>query len=253
MLNLCNYSQFNKIFNKYNVDLTIISKNKKEVLLEELVSRKKCYTCYRPMSSCICEHTINEINTNSKFVILMHPKEFRKTKNGTGHMTRNSLKNSEILIGIDFTKNKRVNELINNNEYEAYLLYPGEDSIKLNTEYLPSNKKPLIFILDSTWPCSKKMLRSSKNLQELKKISFENNKSSQFKIKTQPNQYCLSTIESTLCVLEQLNRHEVESINPKSLNAFLNPFEKMVEYQIKCVQDDKGKVRYKLPYKKTIK
>ena len=182
----------------------------------------------------------------------MHPKEFRKTKNGTGHMTKNSLKNSEILIGIDFTHNKRVNELINHDKYEAYLLYPGVDSIKLNTENLPSKKKPLIFILDSTWPCSKKMLRSSSNLQKLKKISFENNKSSQFKIKTQPNQYCLSTIESTLCVLEQLNRQKVENINGKSLNAFLNPFEKMVEYQIDCVKNDKGAVRYKLPYKRTV-
>lgn len=53
------------------------------------------------------------------------------------------------------------------------------------------------------------MLRLSKNLQNLRKISFEHNKSSQFKIKTQPNQYCLSTIESTLCVLEQLNNHNV--------------------------------------------
>ena len=181
----------------------------------------------------------------------MHPKEFRKTKNGTGHMTNNSLENCELHVGIDFTKHRRVNELLNDENYEPYVLYPDINSIKLNTQKLPSEKKALVFIIDSTWPCSKKMLRLSTNLQNLKKISFEHDKSSQFKIKTQPNQYCLSTIESTLCVLEQLNNHNIENISQKSLEKFLTPFEEMVKYQVKCAFDEND-IRYKIPYKKSI-
>ena len=181
----------------------------------------------------------------------MHPKEFRKTKNGTGHMTNNSLENCELHVGIDFTKHRRVNELLNDENYEPYVLYPDINSIKLNTQKLPSEKKALVFIIDSTWPCSKKMLRLSTNLQNLKKISFEHDKSSQFKIKTQPNQYCLSTIESTLCILEQLNNHNIENISQKSLEKFLTPFEEMVKYQVKCAFDEND-VRFKIPYKKTI-
>lgn len=181
----------------------------------------------------------------------MHPKEFRKTKNGTGHMTNNSLENCELHVGIDFSNHKRVNELLNDENYEAYVLYPDTNSIKLNTQKLPSEKKALIFIIDSTWPCSKKMLRLSKNLQNLKKVSFEHDKSSQFKIKTQPNQYCLSTIESTLCVLEQLNNQEVENISKNSLELFLKPFEEMVEYQVKCAIDENN-IRFKVPYKKFV-
>ena len=181
----------------------------------------------------------------------MHPKEFRKTKNGTGHMTNNSLENCELHVGIDFTNHKRVNELLNDTSYESYVLYPDINSIKLNTQKLPSEKKALVFIIDSTWPCSKKMLRLSTNLQNLKKISFEHDKSSQFKIKTQPNQYCLSTIESTLCVLEQLNNHNIENISSKLLENFLTPFEEMVKYQVKCAFDEND-VRYKIPYKKIV-
>lgn len=181
----------------------------------------------------------------------MHPKEFRKTKNGTGHMTNNSLENCELHVGIDFSNHKRVNELLNDENYEAYVLYPDTNSIKLNTQKLPSEKKALIFIIDSTWPCSKKMLRLSKNLQNLKKVSFEHNKSSQFKIKTQPNQYCLSTIESTLCVLEQLNNQNIEDISKSSLEQFLKPFEEMVEYQVKCAIDENN-IRFKVPYKKFV-
>ncbi len=181
----------------------------------------------------------------------MHPKEFRKTKNGTGHMTNNSLENCELHVGIDFTNHKRVNELLNNEKYEAYVLYPHNNSIKLNTQKLPSSKKSLIFIIDSTWPCSKKILRLSKNLKNLKKISFEHDKSSQFKIKTQPNEYCLSTIESTLCVLEQLNFHKTENISKVSLEEFLNPFEKMVDSQLNYISEKKN-VRFKETFKKPI-
>lgn len=166
-------------------------------------------------------------------------------------MTNNSLENCELHVGIDFTNHKRVNELLNDTSYESYVLYPDINSIKLNTQKLPSEKKALVFIIDSTWPCSKKMLRLSTNLQNLKKISFEHDKSSQFKIKTQPNQYCLSTIESTLCVLEQLNNHNIENISSKSLENFLTPFEEMVKYQVKCAFDEND-VRYKIPYKKIV-
>jgi DTW domain-containing protein YfiP len=219
--------------------------------LQEPENREICYKCYRPKSSCICEFIVNPIKTQTKFVILMHPKEFRKTKNGTGHMTNNSLDNCELHVGIDFTNHKRVNELLNDKNYEPYVLYPDINSIKLNTQKLPCEKKSLVFIIDSTWPCSKKMLRLSKNLQNLKKISFEHDKSSQFKIKTQPNQYCLSTIESTLCVLEQLSFQNTESIPTESLEKFLIPFEKMVEYQVKYAFDENN-IRYKPAFKKSI-
>jgi DTW domain-containing protein YfiP len=228
-----------------------LQKKKRVEVLIEFENREICYKCYRPKSSCICEFVTNPIKTNTKFVILMHPKEFRKTKNGTGHMTNNSLENCELHVGIDFTKNRRVNELLNNSTYEPYVLYPDVNSIKLNTQALTSKKTALVFIIDSTWPCSKKILRLSKNLQNLKKISFDHDKSSQFKIKTQPNQYCLSTIESTLCVLEQLNTHKIENIPEEKLLNFLLPFEKMVDYQLMCIHDENN-IRYKPAYKKAI-
>ena len=49
--------------------------------------REVCYQCYRPKSSCMCKY-VKSIKTNTKFIILMHPKEFQKTKNGTGILTK---------------------------------------------------------------------------------------------------------------------------------------------------------------------
>ena len=168
----------------------------------------------------------------------MHPKEYRKTKNITGHFTNLSLSNSKIYVGIDFTTNNEINGIIGDNGNNCFVLYPGDESIVLNnTSIKEDNKQNIIFIIDGTWPCAKKILKVSRNLAKLPKVSFLTDKVSGFKIKTQPMKLCLSTMESTLCVLELLNKQGLESIPNKKLDSFLEPFKKMVEYQYDIVCD----------------
>ena len=198
-------------------------------------NRSVCYTCYRPQTSCMCRY-ITPIETNTRFVILMHPKEFKKTKNGTGHFTNLSLKNCEIHVGIDFTEHKAINAIINDPSNTCYTLYPHESSINLNEESISGGKRnTVIFLIDSTWPCSKAILTASPNIDALQKLSFTHTEVSRFTFKEQPKEYCLSTMESTLCVLNLLNQHHIEEIERKNLDRFLLPFEKMVEYQLSCV------------------
>lgn len=207
--------------------------------------REKCYNCYRPKSSCMCEH-VHSFNTNTKFIILMHPKEFKKVKNGTGHLTHLALENSELFQGIDFTNHKKINEIIST--HESFVLYPSKDAINLSESYPTKHvkKKMAIFIIDSTWACSLKMIRESKNLQWLKTLSFTSSKLSQFKIKEQPAEYCLSTIESTLEVIELLDKWDVENVKQDDLDKFLNPFHKMVEYQLDCIANSSSNtIRFK--------
>lgn len=196
----------------------------------------------RPASSCICQH-ISPIQTKTRFVILMHPMEYKKEKNGTGHMTRLQLKNSEIIVGIDFTNNKRVNHILANKNATSYLLYPGKDNFNLSTRkdseiksFMGNN--PHIFILDATWPCARKMLKLSTNLQNLERISFDNKIKSKFIIKQQPNALCLSTIESVHTVLNLLKQANQEQYNTTN---FLLPFEKMIQHQIACILNPDNK------------
>lgn len=211
---------------------------------ELLEGREKCYQCYRPISSCMCPH-IRPIMTQTKFVILMHPKEFKKTKNGTGRLTHLSLPNSELYIDIDFSEHRAVNTLINNPNNLCYVLYPGKNALHLNKEKIETaGKQVVIFIIDSTWPCSVKMLRLSSNLQNLPRMSFTHSKSSQFRIKEQPKEFCLSTIESTLSVLELLNEQGIEEIEEGAFESFLDPFTSMVEYQLGCASDSIKSVRF---------
>ena len=187
----------------------------------------------RPSSTCICEH-ISPFHTKTRFIILMHPMEYKKEKNGTGHMTSLQLQNSEIIVGIDFTNNDRVNEILNHKKSSSFLLYPGKDNFNLSIRKSSEinsfmGNDPHIFILDGTWPCARKMLKLSKNLQKLKRVSFDNKIISKFIIKQQPGSLCLSTIESVYTVLNLLQKGDLEQCETKN---FLTPFEKMIEYQL---------------------
>ena len=196
--------------------------------------RTICYNCYRPTTSCMCSY-ITPIETNTQFIILMHPKEFKKTKNGTGHFTNLSLKNCEIHIGVDFSQNDTINKIINNPSNTCYVLYPSRTSINLNESSIGSkDRNTVLFLIDSTWPCSRSILLHSPNIQRLEKVSFTHTKVSGFTFKQQPKEYCLSTMESTLCVLKLLTEHKLEDLDRKSLDGFLLPFKKMVEYQLSC-------------------
>jgi DTW domain-containing protein YfiP len=206
--------------------------------------RTKCFTCYRPQSSCLC-HVIHSIETKTKFVILIHPMERQKVKNNTGRLTHLSLKNSELIEGISFENNLRVNQLID--EFNCYMLYPGPSAQTISEikNELSDKKDDLIFIIDGTWPCAKKMIRLSPNLQALKKISFKSQRKSQYKIKKQPHREYLSTIESTCELLKGLQKAGVEHKEPFFEERFLLPFHSMIAYQIEC-ENDPLRVGYRL-------
>ena len=201
--------------------------------IETMKNREVCYRCYRPKSSCMCPY-ITPIETKTRFIILMHPKEFKRTKNGTGHFTNLSLTQCEIFVGINFTAHPKINQIIADPKNNCYVLYPDKASINLNEVSIGKEaKQNIIFIIDSTWPCSRAILTASPNIDALRKISFTHKELSGFIFKQQPKAYCLSTIESTLCVLKLLNTHQCENIPQKALEHFLRPFKEMVAYQLK--------------------
>ncbi len=190
---------------------------------------------------------IQVIKTKTKFVILMHTHEFKKIKNGTGHFTHLSLENSEIYVGSEFANHNAVNALIDDKNNNCYVLYPSYESLVLNDTPFPSNgKQNVVFLIDSTWHNATKLLRDSPNVQALPKISFTHTKNSEFKIKEQPMDLCLSTIESTLCVLELLTLNGDEDLSASVLDGFLQPFRKMIEYQVKCTRLENKSPRFRV-------
>jgi DTW domain-containing protein YfiP len=209
----------------------------------------RCYSCFRPKKACLCSE-IKSFETKTKIVILIHPKEAKKQRVGTGRLTQKSLSNSMMIMGIDFTHDNLVNALITDKTKKCYLLYPGVEAINLSQqERFPvvAHLENVIFVLDGTWPCAKKMLRESKNLQELQRVCFDSKESSKFSIKHQPAKGCLSTIESVSLLLEELSKQKVESLG-KGPRAMIDTLDKLVRYQRECAADPEKPGYRRKPY-----
>tara|TARA_Y100000296_G_C5152826_1_gene247366 strand:- start:687 stop:1418 length:732 start_codon:yes stop_codon:yes gene_type:complete len=203
-------------------------------------TREKCFDCFRPKHFCFC-HLLEKFTLKSKIVILIHPMEAKKEKLGTGRITSAAIENSELIMGVDFTSDKRVNELINDPLNYPMVLYPGDDALNISDpepdklEHL-KNKTPVIFVIDGTWPCAKKMMTLSKNINSLPRISFSTDKMSEFYIKHQPHKMALSTIESVHILIKDLAKASVEQIDGKE-DSMIKAFKAMVQKQLDCASD----------------
>lgn len=193
-----------------------------------------CFKCLRPQASCYCKY-IKPVNTKVKFVFLMHPKEAKQQRTGTGRLASLSLPGSEIIMGVDFTENPRVKKLLADPTYYPVLLYPGDDAWNSTKEGFAEtikDKTLLVFIVDSTWACSKKIIKLSENIKSLPKFSFNGSYKSIFTFKHEPAEYCVSTIESCYYLIKELQDAGIEdkNVNPEPL---IDVFKEMIMFQIK--------------------
>lgn len=187
--------------------------------------------------------------TRSRFVFLMHPKEFKEEKAGTGRLTHLCLSNSEIVMGKGFDEHWRVIELLEDAHYQPVLLYPGPRAMDLsvatpvelagflsNSHGNETSSRPLlIFVLDATWGGARKMLSLSKRLHALPRVMFRPSAPSRFVIKQQPHAGCLSTLEATHEVLLALDRLQCDVYSNRA--QLLDLFEKMQQLQMRYAAD----------------
>lgn len=195
-------------------------------------NREECYACYRAKKNCLCG-SIKPFSTRMRFVILMHTKEAKKQRTGTARLAKLCLKNAELLIGTDFTRDERVNSLLRDPAYSPFVLYPGPEAVNFKTpgkELLPEGKTLLIFVIDGTWECARRLLYRSRNVSALPRLSFSRNYSSKFIIKKQPGAHCVSTIEAICYLCEEAEQAGYENLNGQSEN-LLVLLKKLVETQ----------------------
>lgn len=196
-----------------------------------------CLQCRRRLLTCVCSH-LAPFETVSRFVILMHPMEYKKEKVGTGRFSHLILKNSRIVVDVGFDENKEFRSLLEDPDYESWVLYPGDHA--LNLSELSSNtfspKPKQLFVIDGTWACAKKMMKLTSSLHHLPRMSFRPDRVSEFTVKHQPLEGCLSTSESLHQVILEFNRLGLEETRGKEEN-LMEVFRKTVAQQMELASD----------------
>lgn len=206
--------------------------------MEPRFYRDLCLVCNRARKTCFCKYA-KPFQTRTRFVILMHPKEFKRQRTGTGRVTNLSLIGSKIFVGDDFTHHTELNAMLADAALQPFLLFPGADAINLSSDPLPitsENQVPLVIILDATWQSARKMLRLSQNLTLLPRITFGYEAASRFVIKRQPYLQALSTIEAVYHVLQNLERMGHERLESRH-EALIETLNAIVDFQLRCAAD----------------
>jgi DTW domain-containing protein YfiP len=209
--------------------------------------RVTCYRCFWPTTLCWCSSII-PMETRTRFVFLMHPKEFKQEKAATGRLTHLCLPRSSVHMGVAFDEHQEVQALIRDPRHLPVLLYPGREAINLSAstdaphhaafERLRDqlrDRQLVVFLLDATWALGRKMLKLSPTLQALPRIMFTPSAPSRYLIKQQPHAGCLSTLEATHELLVALERAGLDQYSlPEQL---LTLFQRMQDFQLRCAAD----------------
>jgi DTW domain-containing protein YfiP len=202
------------------------------------MSREMCYRCFWPKALCWCG-SIQPMTTRTKFVFLMHPKEFKQEKTATGRLTHLCLAGSELHVGVGFEEHAPAQALLADPGLFPMLLFPGREARNLSTGQLTAadlgGRRLAVLVLDATWSLGRKMLRLSPSLQRLPRVMFTPSEPSRFVIKQQPHPSCLSTLEATHETLLALERSGLDRYAlPAQL---LGLFARMQDFQLRCAAD----------------
>ncbi|MFO0687888.1 MAG: tRNA-uridine aminocarboxypropyltransferase [Myxococcota bacterium] len=190
---------------------------------EPIEPRKDCGRCGRPVVVCYCAHVL-PVPTKTRVVVLQHPRE-RDKAIGTARIAALCLPGLETVVGVDFERDERVDRLLSDPQAPAMLLYPAADARDLRRD--PPAGPITLVVLDGTWSQARNLLRDNPRLQALPRLAFAPDAPSEYRIRREPREDYVSTIEALVNALGLL-----EGGDPRRFDVLLAPFRAMVERQL---------------------
>lgn len=184
--------------------------------------RRVCPRCWRPEVVCYCGH-VTEIPTRTRVVILQHPRE-RDVPINTARIAALCLPNSELHVGVKFGATKAFAKAVSDPERPPILLYPAPDAVDIEA-HPPDGPRTLI-VLDGTWWQASKLWKENPELQALPRYAFRPPAPSDYRIRKEPQEDYVSTLEAIAHVLGVLEG------DPEKMRSLLTPFRAMVDAQL---------------------
>jgi DTW domain-containing protein YfiP len=206
------------------------------VIAEPPPHRERCLRCRRPRVVCYCA-SIPRLETRTRVVILQHPRE-RDMPIGTARMASLCLPQSELHVGVQWDGHAPLARALANPAQPPILLYPGEGAKDILRE--PPAGPVTLVVVDGTWTQAKTVVRDNPVLQALPRYAFATPELSNYRIRKEPDDRFVSTIEALMHVLGALEG------DPARFRALLEPLNAMVDTQI-AYKARQGASRWRKP------
>ena len=197
----------------------------------ETAGREQCYRCFKPKSGCVCAR-ITPVPNKVGVTVLQHPRE-RFHPLGTARFVELGLESSRVVPAMGGAR-----PLLRPIDLPpgAGLLYPSADARDLAT--LPPSERPAhLVVLDGTWSHASSLYRENPWLSALPHFRLEPEQPSNYRLRLEPSEECLSTIESTVAALRILEPQTT------GLDALLAAFDSMIDDQLAHVEARRGRPR----------
>lgn len=197
-------------------------------------ARQSCARCLRPISWCWCQH-LPRLESKTRVLILQHPRE-RDVAIGTARMAHLALPSSQLVaprdLGLAFDDHPLVRALVDDPLANAAVLFPGEGARDVG-DWVAAPPRSLV-VVDGTWWQAKKILKLNPRLAALPRVSYRPPAPGNYRIRKEPSDECLATIEAIAAVL---GIFEGDALRFSSL---LAPFTHMVDRQIEAARASSG-------------
>ena len=190
-----------------------------------LTARATCWRCRRPIVTCWCAQLPSLSTTKTRVVFVQHPRE-RDTAIGTARMAHLALPGSRFIEGLSIDEQLGADDVGD----DVAVLFPGEDARPLS-DWLDKPPRVLI-VVDGTWSQARKLLRLNPRLASLPRLSYDPPAPGNYRIRREPTDKHLSTIEATAAVLGLLEG------DPARFSTMLTPFSLMVDRQLAATADN---------------
>lgn len=191
--------------------------------------RQVCAECGRPSVVCWCS-SLPEVplKIKSRVIILQHPAEEKRCLR-TAPMLQRGLAEGKCLVfrGKKFPQNKHEGLADILRMSNTILLYPSKDAVDLETVPKVGSEENgyNIVIIDGTWPQAKGIYNNAPILHGIKQVKLLVKNKSEYVIRSQPTDGCLSTLETATEALSVL-----ESVDYRS--TLLQPLRALCCYQL---------------------
>ncbi|XP_071454015.1 tRNA-uridine aminocarboxypropyltransferase 2 [Hetaerina americana] len=196
--------------------------------------RNICSRCNRPSAVCWCPFLpATRLKTHSRLVVLQHPAEERRCLR-TVPMLMQSLEPGSCVIykGKKFPTNSQelnrcgsLYEILSSQD--SILLYPSKEAKDISEVVGKGLQRPRnLIVIDGTWDQARSIYYNSPMLKNLNQVKLSMGSASEYVIRTQPSEGCLSTLEAAAQALS------IMEDRPSMRQELLAPLHALCSFQL---------------------
>lgn len=187
--------------------------------------RPTCYTCFRPETHCVCG-LVAPFTAHTNILLLQHPHE-RKKYYSTSKIVTQAITNVRMIRGVEFEPG-RIDALLKGQK--PYLLYPSRSAVDCTEVEL--DEKSTVIVVDGTWDEAGKILFRNPELRSFPCLTFKAPLRSNYRIRKQPKEHYLSTLESIAHLLKMNAAAHGRTADTENYDRLLEGFDLMVTRQL---------------------